>query len=661
MTQTNQVYRASIRRWLTPQTLTWLALGLLVAQLAFWVVFRLVNLDEGWYLWAGQEVYQGRLLYRDFAYTQTPLLPYVYGLLQLLFGSSLYLGRVVTALFGLAAAVLSMATARRLAGPWAGLFTLLLLASTLLAVTAFTFTATYGLAAALLAAAFYLALRLAPGSRRTVLVAVMLSLAVAVRLSTAVVFLPLGLYVILTSPRRGRAALQLAGAAALALGLVLGPFLLLSGQVMLYDILGFHTDRNTPQWHQVMVLEKLWETARDLPVLAAGYLAATAALVVAIARGGRPAWRVYGFEAAVAAAILLLFLTHFVPRTTMSYYNTLQAPLAALLAGVWLARLRQRARWLALALLVTLLAAQALTQPRAVRFYGLNTWPHSQVETVRTAAQRLRDLTPDGGQMVTFDLHLALEAGLDVPDGFEMSIFSYRPTWSDQRAQRYRVINNAGLLAALEDGADAVALTQFEQDLLYGERDALFDALRRNYRLAGVVPRFGPLRDELQIFLPPQQTLPPTATPLDQPFQSGIRLLGYEFDRPAAQPGEELTLALYWQAEQPVQQSYTVFTHLLDAGEAVVVGQDNPPCRGTCPTATWQPGEVMRDEYIWRLPQGLSAGEYRVQVGMYDPETLARLPLRERDGDRVIVTALDCQPDARQRVKCVIGPTIGLP
>lgn len=661
VTQSGQVNPGSSKRWRSPQALTWLALGVLAAQLTFWGIFRAVNLDEGWYLWAGQEVYQGRLLYRDFAYTQTPLLPYVYGAVQAVFGSSLYLGRVVTALFGLAAAVLSMATARRLAGPWAGLFTVLLLASTLLAVTAFTFTATYGLAAALLAAAFYLALRLAPGSQRTVLVALFLASAVAVRLSTAVVFLPLGLYVILTSPRRGRAALELAGAAALALGLLLGPFLLASGEVMLYDILGFHTDRNTPQWHQVMVLEKLRETARDLPVLVVGYLAATATLVWNIVRGGRAGWRVYGFEIAVAAAVFLLFLTHFIPRTTMSYYNTLQAPLVAMLMGAWLARLLSRSRWLALALLVALLAAQALTQPQAVRVYGLNTWPHSQVETVRAAAQRLRALAPDAQTLLTFDLHLALEAGLNVPDGFEMSIFSYRPTWSDEQAQRYRVINNAGLLAALQAGADAAAFSQFEQDLFYGERDVLFDALRRNYRLASVVPRFGPLRDDLQIFLPPRQALPATAAAPDQSFEQGIRLLGYEFDRPAVQPGEALTFVLYWQAEQPVQQSYTVFTHLLDAGEVVLVGQDNPPCRGTCPTTTWRPGEVLRDEYTWRLPEDLPAGGYRVQVGLYDPETLARLPLRDRDGDRVIVATLDCQPGARQRVQCVVAPAGGAP
>ena len=38
-----------------------------------------LNADEGWYLYAGKLVYQGWMPYHDFAYTQTPLLPYIYG------------------------------------------------------------------------------------------------------------------------------------------------------------------------------------------------------------------------------------------------------------------------------------------------------------------------------------------------------------------------------------------------------------------------------------------------------------------------------------------------------------------------------------------------------------------------------------------------------
>lgn len=646
--------------WLTPQKLALLLVVLFAAQLVFWVFYRLVSLDEGWYLWAGKEVYRGRQLYRDFAYTQMPLLPYVYGALQLVFGNGLYVGRILTALFGLTTAMLSATTARRLAGPWARVFVLAFFATTFLATTAYSYTATYGLTACLLAVAFYLALRLSPGTKRTVLVATFLSLAVAVRLSVVVVIMPLGLYVVLTSPKRLRTALEMVATTVLVLGLLVVPFLLTSGQVMLYDILGFHTDRNTPEWHQSAVRDMLRDAVRDLPGPVLGYLVAVAVLIVALVRGKRSAWRTYGFEVAVAVAVFLLFLTHLVPRTTMSYYNTLQVSLVAVLVGALLARLAHRFPRFAAALVVVALVLQVITQIRAVRFYELSTQPpQSQVEIVRRTAQALKKHVPDGGQVLTFDLHLALEGGLEVLPGLEMSIFSYRPTWTTEQAQRYRVLNNAMLLDALEGGVDAVLLTQFDEDLLYGQRDAVFDSLRRNYRLASVVPGFGPLRDDLHIYLPPQQTLPATATAIDRSFGQGVHLSGYEFANEKVQPGQPLTFALYWRAEQSTPQLYTVFTHLVDASEAVVVGYDNPPCRNTCPTTTWQLGEMIRDEYVWQIPEALPAGEYRVQVGMYDSQTLERLPLLDTNGevvgDQLILAVLDCQPgSSREPMRCLI-------
>lgn len=74
----------------------------LVIYLAFAFSFILLgkaNADEGWYLYASKLVYEGQLPYQDFAYTQTPLLPYVYGIAQKIFSPSIYLGRIVTSFF----------------------------------------------------------------------------------------------------------------------------------------------------------------------------------------------------------------------------------------------------------------------------------------------------------------------------------------------------------------------------------------------------------------------------------------------------------------------------------------------------------------------------------------------------------------------------------
>jgi hypothetical protein len=131
----------------------------ILATFLLLLFFRRVNLDEGWYLGAAQRVYAGQLLYRDFAYTQTPLLPYVYGLIEPLLGLGLYQGRLLTILLALLARGLSVVSAFRLGGWRAALYSLALLATSIFAATQYTYTATYALTACLMAAAIDVSLR----------------------------------------------------------------------------------------------------------------------------------------------------------------------------------------------------------------------------------------------------------------------------------------------------------------------------------------------------------------------------------------------------------------------------------------------------------------------------------------------------------------------
>ncbi|MCB0238454.1 MAG: hypothetical protein KDH08_07360, partial [Anaerolineae bacterium] len=195
-------------------------------------------------------------------------------------------------------------------------------------------------------------------------------------------------------------------------------------------------------------------------------------------------------------------------------------------------------------------------------------------------------------------------------------------------------------------------------DLLYGDRDALFAAIYDNYRLAFSVPGFDPFHNDLHIYLPPQWTLPKRATALDQSFGQAIRLAGYELASPSLMPGDLLMLALYWQRQPDTQQpeDATVFVHLLDKDEKVVAGFDSPPCQGTCPAPTWRPGEVIRDEYRLSLPADLPAGDYQIEIGMYDPQTLERLPVPGH-GDRLMLARYVCQPSGTgASSQCIAQP-----
>jgi 4-amino-4-deoxy-L-arabinose transferase-like glycosyltransferase len=104
----------------------------------------------------------------------------------------------------------------------------------------------------------------------------------------------------------------------------------------------------------------------------------------------------------------------------------------------------------------------------------------------------------------------------------------------------------------------------------------------------------------------------------------GIRLLGYNIES-GFRPGDNIHLTLFWQCLEEMEQSYTVFTHLVDAGDHIVAQKDNPPVDGFYPTTKWEEGEIVRDQYDLTIPQDIALGEYRFKVGMYLVETGERL------------------------------------
>jgi len=120
----------------------------------------------------------------------------------------------------------------------------------------------------------------------------------------------------------------------------------------------------------------------------------------------------------------------------------------------------------------------------------------------------------------------------------------------------------------------------------------------------------------------------------------GVTLLGYDVDN-AVRAGETLKLTLYWQCVSQMSESYTVFTHLLDE-ENVIRGQlDSIPAQGRAPTTSWIEGEVITDDYEIVVDAQAPAGEYVMEIGMYDANTMERLPVcdaqKEAQGDRILV------------------------
>jgi hypothetical protein len=125
---------------------------------------------------------------------------------------------------------------------------------------------------------------------------------------------------------------------------------------------------------------------------------------------------------------------------------------------------------------------------------------------------------------------------------------------------------------------------------------------------------------------------PRVGEPIGARFGDFAELVGFD---PSAVDAT-LKTVLYWRALATPSNDYVVFLHLLGPGDRVVGQVDSPPAGGAAPTRSWLPGEVIRDERSFPLQAGTPPGVYRLEVGMYRPDTGERVKLADGSGDRVL-------------------------
>jgi hypothetical protein len=77
-----------------------------------------------------------------------------------------------------------------------------------------------------------------------------------------------------------------------------------------------------------------------------------------------------------------------------------------------------------------------------------------------------------------------------------------------------------------------------------------------------------------------------------------------------------------------VDSDYTVFIHALDADGQLIAQFDGPPMNGLYPTDAWLPGQIVADTHAVRLPRSV----HSLAVGLYDAQSLTRLPVTDADG-----------------------------
>lgn len=383
-----------------------LAAAVVLGSAAVWM--GSLNQDEGWYLYAANLVAGGKMPYRDFAFTQGPVLPYAYSLATGIWRSWGLLGARI---FNLALGVLGIGVfclfARRTKG--SALVTFLLLGCNLYHLYYLAIPKTYALAALAVACAFYLLTY--PSAAAIFLAGVCIGLGAGVRVSllSLVPFAGLGLLMCGRNRPKSHAFYLLLGAI-VSLAAVYGPFLLDPGaRAGLAAAQLYHAAR--AGFDVFFVIGSVSRLVRwYLPLM-----------VAAVLFWFRPAERDARFlMIAVLSAIATQMLAPFP-------YDDYQVPLMGALAALASVAVPKEKTHVAMLLAFALAFGSPLLEKWSTDGQD-RIWPLKKTNTelaqLRDAARDIEALDPGGKTLLTQDLYLAIETGREVPAGLEMGPFS---------------------------------------------------------------------------------------------------------------------------------------------------------------------------------------------------------------------------------------------
>ena len=514
-----------------------LAVGAALVLYAFAVWFGNLNQDEGWYLYAARRVSEGAMPYRDFFFTQGPVMPYVYGALSRLWLPLGVLGgRLVTAALGLLGCVLAAGLARRAVptqrADEAGILAFALTACNLYHVYFTTIPKTYALASCLLLGG-YLTLSLCLSRRKKMRshlscmwalpAGLLVAFAAGTRLSLGALLPVTVIGLLLTHRKTGAAFFWFALGGGLGLALAYGPAALAAREQFAFSQT-FHVARGG---------RDLFFMAGSLARTVRAYLPACllcAALVIfRLFRGSGAAGPVSQEEPGGVmyqgklwpglwlAAFLAVFLVQWAsPFPYDDYQVPVMGLFAAALAG-WAANSTSSGalRGCVCLLWVTASLLSSFASPLAQEWFVLGMdrfWvvrkPASDLALLRMTARDVKALAETDSVLLTQDTYLAVEAGLHVPAGLEMGPFSYFPGLGDGEAERYRVMNKGRLTALLAAAPCQVAAfsgyglslrAPVMDEVPQEDRQQFLSILGKNYDRVQEVTGFGQNGTTLQI------------------------------------------------------------------------------------------------------------------------------------------------------------------
>jgi hypothetical protein len=117
--------------------------------------------------------------------------------------------------------------------------------------------------------------------------------------------------------------------------------------------------------------------------------------------------------------------------------------------------------------------------------------------------------------------------------------------------------------------------------------------------------------------------LPVSAIPVGVSMDDALVLEGYETRPSGTSQGTIVTL--YWRALRSELPDFFVYVRAVDDTGQIHARADSPPVMDFWPTSRWEADKLVADEQVLTRPPETEPGTYRLEVGLYDPQTWAVL------------------------------------
>jgi len=99
-----------------------------------------------------------------------------------------------------------------------------------------------------------------------------------------------------------------------------------------------------------------------------------------------------------------------------------------------------------------------------------------------------------------------------------------------------------------------------------------------------------------------------------------LTLLGVNFDRERAAPGDPLFATMFWHADAKPAEELVLRLELLAPDDSVAGAYDLPPTAPWHPVATWQAGDIWRGQHVLHLPAELHSASYTWTLSLVSPD-----------------------------------------